>query len=209
MKIVHGEYYKDEDYYKKRFYKAIAEHELPEGYQVKRGNEFLENHQYFLVADLTQRDLRNMVNVVYLDPSKLELISVTKEERKIHSSIAKVLGYQEKYKFAKIDDKEPPNNPLEVGHWGYYRKKGDNYHIYNALDFGPLPEEYRDEESKKIELLMKDYFDFNVVNLLATNLEVISTFKYIDTKKGAWFPATVEEIDVYNAICLICKYSLD
>ncbi|EOH59113.1 hypothetical protein [Enterococcus mundtii] len=203
MKIIHGEYYKDEDYYKKRFYKAIAEHELPEGYQSKRENEFLENHQYFLVADLTHRDLRKMRNVAYLDTSKLELISVTKEERKIHSSIATILEYQEKNKFDKIDDKELSSNPLEVVHWGYYKKKGDNYHIYNALDFDPLPEEYRDEECKKIEMLMKDYFDFNVVNLLETNLEVISRFKYIDTKKIDWFPATVEEIDVYNAICLI------
>lgn len=209
MKIIYGEYYKDVDYYKKRFYKAIEEHELPKGYQIKRENEFLENHQYFLVADLTHRDLRKMRNVAYLDTSKLELISVTEEERKIHSSIATILEYQEKNKFAKIDDKEPPSNPLEVVHWGYYKKKGDNYHIYNALDFGPLPEEYRDEECKKIEMLMKDYFDFNVVNLLETNLEVISRFKYIDTKKIDWFPATVEEIDVYNAICLICKYSLD
>lgn len=209
MKIVHGEYYKDEDHYKKRFYKAISEHELPEGYQIKRENEFLENHQYFLVADLTHRDLRKMMNVAYLDTSKLELISVTKEERKIHSSIATILEYQEKNKFAKINDKELPSNPLEVVHWGYYKKKGNNYHIYNTLDFGPLPEEYRDEECKKIEMLMKDYFDFNVVNLLETNLEVISRFKYIDTKKIDWFPATVEEIDVYNAICLICKYSLD
>lgn len=209
MKIIYGEYYKDVDYYKKRFYKAIAEHELPKCYQIKRENEFLENHQHFLVADLTHRDLRKMMNVAYLDTSNLELISVTKEERKIHSSIATILEYQEKNKFAKIDDKEPSSDPLEVVHWGYYKKKGDNYHIYNALDFGPLPEEYRDEKCKKIEMLMKDYFDFNVVNLLETNLEVISRFKYIDTKKIDWFPVTVEETDVYNAICLICKYSLD
>lgn len=102
MKIVHGEYYKDEDYYKKRFYKAIAEHDLPEGYQIKRENEFLENHQYFLVVDLTQRDLRKMMNVAYLDTSKLELMSVTKEERKIHSSIATILEYQKKIKQTKL-----------------------------------------------------------------------------------------------------------
>jgi len=209
MKIIHGEYYKDVDYYKKRFYKAIAEHELPEGYQIKKENEFLENHQYFLVADLTQRDLRKMINVACLNTSKLELLPVTKEEQKIHSSITKILEYQARNKFAKIDDKEPNSDPLEVVHWGYYKKRGDNYHVYDALDFGPLPEEYRDEECKNIEMLMKDYFDFNVVNLLETNLEVISRFKYIDTKKIDWFPATVEEIDVYNAICLICKYSLD
>ncbi|MBO1123770.1 hypothetical protein FQS88_18145 [Enterococcus casseliflavus] len=209
MKIIHGEYYKDVDYYKKRFYKAIAEHELPEGYQIKKENEFLENHKYFLVADLTQRDLRKIIHVVYLDTSKLDLIPVTKEEREIHSSITKILEYQARNKFTKIDDKEPSSDPLKVVHWGYYKKKGDYYHIYEALDFGPLPEKYRDEECKKNEQLMKDYFDFNVVNLLATNLEVISTFKYIDTKKVTWFPATVEEIDVYNAICLICKYSLD
>lgn len=69
MKIIHGEYYKDVDYYKKQFYKAIAKHELPEGYQIKKESKFLENHQYFLVADLTQRDLRKIIHMAYLDTS--------------------------------------------------------------------------------------------------------------------------------------------
>lgn len=204
MKIVHGEYYKDEDYYKKRFYKAIAEHELPEGYQIKRENEFLENHQYFLVADLTQRDLRKMINLAYLDTSKLELIPVTKEERKIHSSIAKILGYQEKYKFAKIDNKEPLSNPLEVVHWGYYKKRGNNHCVYEIIDIGPLPDEYRDEESEELH---KKHFNFFTTSLVETDLTKVMGGGFIDTKTLDLIAATEEEIAVHNAMFLLHNYS--
>lgn len=204
MKIVHGEYYKDEDYYKKRFYKAIAEHELPEGYQLKRENEFLENHQYFLVADLTQRDFRKMINVAYLDVSKLELIPVTKEERKIHSSIAKILRYQENLKADKIDKSETNKDHLEVTNWEYYKKSGNNQCVYETIDIGPLPDEYRDEES---EDLHKNYFNFFTTNLAETDLTKVISGGFIDTKTLDLIPATEEEIAVHNAMFLLHNYS--
>ncbi|MFS1020085.1 hypothetical protein ACFC9N_12325 [Enterococcus casseliflavus] len=204
MKIVHGEYYKDEDYYKKCFYKAIAEHDLPEGYQSKRENEFLENHRYFLVADLTQRDLRKMINVAYLDVSKLELIPVTKEERKIHSSITKILEYQARNKFTKIDDKELSSDPLEVVHWGYYKKRGNNHCVYEIIDIGPLPDEHRDEESEELH---KNHFNFFTTNLVETDLTKVMGGGFIDTKTLDLIAATEEEIAVHNAMFLLHNYS--
>lgn len=204
MKIIHGEYYKDVDYYKKLFYKAIAEHELPEGYQIKKENEFLENHQYFLVADLTQRDLRKMIHVVYLDTSKMELIPVTKEERKIHSSIAKILEYQEKNKADKIDKSEPNKDHLKVTNWEYYKKRGNNHCVYETIDIGPLPDEYRDEESEELH---KNHFNFFTTNLVETDLTKVMGGGFMDTKTLDLIPATEEEIAVHNAMFLLHNYS--
>ncbi|MGK0607294.1 hypothetical protein [Enterococcus gilvus] len=93
-------------YFKKRssngtekIYKAIDNQPLPEEYQNSETDKRYKYHYYFLIADLSEPDVRKIFSMEYLDSASIDFVSASKSDIELYKAAELISDYQEKNSF--------------------------------------------------------------------------------------------------------------